>query len=81
LEPGVGIVHKKECHVLRDIGVGVAEGFEGVAGRAGASEFLRAEHGDDEVHEGGEGDQANEEVFHGEGGARCGPAQRTFRQK
>jgi hypothetical protein len=33
-------------------------------GRAG-SELFRAEHGDDEVDEGGEGDQADEEVFHG----------------
>jgi hypothetical protein len=33
-------------------------------GRGADSEFLRAEHGNDEVEEGGEGDQADEEVFH-----------------
>ena len=36
--------------------------------RAGASEFFRAEHGDDEINERGEGDEADEDVFHGEAG-------------
>jgi hypothetical protein len=54
------------------------------------SEFFRAEHGDDEVDEGGEGDQADEKVFHG-GAAVRGKVrrerdetlrtQRTFWQK
>jgi hypothetical protein len=34
------------------------------------SEFFRAEHGDDEVDERGEGDEADEDVFHGGEGVR-----------
>jgi hypothetical protein len=37
----------------------------GGRGRGKGSELFRAEHGDDEVDEGGEGDQADDEVFHG----------------
>ena len=33
-----------------------------------ASEFLGAQHGDDEVDQRGEGDEADEDVFHGEAG-------------
>jgi hypothetical protein len=31
----------------------------------GWSELFRAEHSDDKIDKGGEGDQADEEVFHG----------------
>ena len=60
-------------------------GFGQERPQPGASEFFRAEHGDHEVDEGSEGNQADEEVFHG--GRRTGEdgkggrAQRIFRQK
>jgi hypothetical protein len=61
----------------------VTLGMGGEGGGPGESEFLRAEDGDNEVDEGGEGDQADEEVFHGGGGklGRMGRAQRIFSQK
>ena len=62
-------------------------GREKVGG--GWSEFFRAEHGDDEIDEGGEGDQADEEVFHDDKSRMIsrvrpgifGRIQRTFLQK
>ena len=42
-------------------------------------EPLGAQHGDDEVEEEGEGDDAEDDGFHGKG--RAGARQRTFSQK
>jgi hypothetical protein len=48
---------KLECHVLRDSGLGGAD--------VRASEFFRAQHGDDEIDEQAERDEADDDVFHG----------------
>ena len=48
------------------------------------SEFLRTQHGEDEVNEESEGDEADDEVFH-DGwwlkGGGSGPLQSSFSQK
>jgi hypothetical protein len=55
-------------------GVGIVHG-------GGRSEIFRAEHGDDQVDEEGDGEEADEDDFHGRKAGGGDGLQRTFSQK
>jgi hypothetical protein len=65
LEPSVGVVH----------------GGKAREERRSRLKFFRAEHGHDEIEERGDGDESDEEVFHGGWWRRRREDQRTFSQK